>query len=110
MCRASKGPPHGVGIPMTPGQQPVTRQLSVGGGVPRSLVKRKVTKERKNNKKSQKEKGSRPGRKNIFFLASALGTEKVWSLSHKEKEEEKRTDNKKEITTREKDHKQQSRN
>ncbi len=50
-------PPHGVEIFMTPGQQPHTRQLSVGGeGKPQILVKRKENKRKEEQQKETRKK------------------------------------------------------
>ncbi len=100
-------PPMGLKISCSLVSSPTPDNFLSGGGKPQSLVMKNESKRKRNNKKNQKERKPRPGRKNTFF-ASAFGTEKEWSQSHRGKEQ--RTDNGETTRTKERDHQQQKRN
>ncbi len=92
-------PPLGVEVLMTPGQQTVTRQLSVGEGV---LVKRSESKRKKNNKENPEKKKNLNRKKNIFFWPVPSALKRTGPRATKERSNaqttEKQEEQKKETT------------
>jgi hypothetical protein len=76
-----------MGLPLSLAEKSLWRPFAHFGlhGKPQSLVMKK-SKRKRNNEKNQKERKLGPGRKTLFF-ASAFGTEKEWSQSHKGKKQ-----------------------